>query len=776
MAKRQPMTDAELLAAVDAEEQQALGIDNDTISSDRADALDRYYGRDYTGNLATVPGRSSVVSRDVADVVEGVLANVIKPFVGGDKVVSFDPLGPDDEEQAQQETDYINYIVLQRNNGFLMLNAAMKDALLLRAGYVKCSWTKRSDIITETYTGLADEELAIIAQDKDVEIVQHSEYPDPYGEALMPPDPAMMQGQPGMMPPPPPPRMLHDLKLRRARPTEFVEICPTAPDEILVSQRARSPVLQDCDFVQHRTHQTLSELRQMGYDIPDDINDSDDTETLEDMARQRFGDRGDEWDDPTSDPARRLVLFKETWMRIDRDGDGIAELRRICQVGTTLLNDEEADIVPLASYACVLMPHQHLGISVYDMVQDLAQLKTALFRQYMDNKYLANNPQTYVNQNQVNMDDMLISRPGGIRRVDGDPGVAVLERTYPDTGRSALEGLEYLDSVRENRTGYTKQAEGLRGDSLDSKTLGGMMVQLSQAQLRLEMMARTIAETGVRETFKIVHALTLKHSSREEKVKLNNKWVDVNPREWVRRTDLSISVGLGSASQQTMVHNLMLLGQAQEKVMPLGLASPTNIYNATKKLTNAMGFKNDEDFFTAPEIDPQTGKPKPPPPPPPNPMVEVEQVKQQGDAQKFQAEQQADIQKFQAEQQAKQQQIALEAETKRQEQEGALALQASNDRRQQELDAQQHEREMQRMVIEDKFKRDQMDREFAFKQWETLQKSEASALSEQAAGGNDTNQLLQHLISLHSAPRQVTRDASGRVTGIKIGGSTPTVQ
>ncbi|HJY05280.1 MAG TPA: hypothetical protein VJ323_03135, partial [Bryobacteraceae bacterium] len=122
------VSDTELLAAISAAEQTALGTVDGNIASDRADAIKRYLGDPYGDEQ---PGRSSVVSRDVSDVVEGVLANVLKPFVGGDEVVQFNPHGPEDVEQAQQETDYINYIALDRNNGFLCLTAAIKDALLL---------------------------------------------------------------------------------------------------------------------------------------------------------------------------------------------------------------------------------------------------------------------------------------------------------------------------------------------------------------------------------------------------------------------------------------------------------------------------------------------------------------------------------------------------------------------------------------------------------------------------------------------------------------------
>jgi hypothetical protein len=687
------LTDEAILAAIDAGESTAIGPLTSEVASDRADALDRYLGKPYGDEQQ---GRSQVVSRDVADVVEGVTANVLKPFVSGDEIVKFDPRGPEDEQQAEQETDYINFVALERNNGFLTLTSFVKDALLLRNGYIKCGWRKREDVVVETYVGLSDDELNALAQDEDVEITGHNEYP-----SINP----METGQ-----------TLHDVTVRRKQATEYVETQPAPPDEIMVSQRTTEPSLQNADFVQHRVHKTLSELREAGYKVDDDLTDDDDSnQTLESYARQNYGIPGEMWDDPTMDPSRRLVLFKETWMRLDVDEDGIAELRRICSVGHTILANEEATIVPIASAAAVIMPHRHLGVSIYDLVKDLAQIKTALTRGTLDNLYLTNNAEKIVNVDAiVSIDDFMASRPGGIKRVSGDPNAAVVPLTTPFIGAGALQTLEYMDSVREERTGYTRAAQGLDAEALRNSTATGVMQAQSQAQLRLEMIARTIAETGLRDLFRIIHALTLQHSTRAEKVRLRNKWVMVNPREWVRRTDLSISVGLGSNSGQQQIQNLMLIGQAQQTAMPLGIVQPQNVYNTLRKLANAAGFKNPDEFFTPPQPGQQ-------PPSKPDPLVQAAQIKAQSDQQQHAMDLQADAQKFQAEQQAKQQQIAMDAEAKRQDQQNSLVLQQSNDQRQAQLDQLSHEREIQRMMLEDKFKRDQMAQEFAFKQWDAEQ-------------------------------------------------------
>jgi hypothetical protein len=393
---------------------------------------------------------------------------------------------------------------------------------------------------------------------------------------------------------------------------------------------------------------------------------------MEDYARNLFSSEVD-GQDPTALAARRLVTYKESWLRIDKNGDGIAELRRVCSVGKNILKykngkvaDDEADLIPIACFVPILMSHRHHGISVYDLVKDIAETKTTLVRSFLDNRYLQNNAEKVVNVNAVeNIDDFLTSRPGGIKRVRGSPGDAVMPLVVPDTGSGALMALEYMDSIRENRTGYTKTAQGMKSGSLATDTLGELENQWSQSSIRLEMIARTIAETGMRDVFRIAHALTLKHSSRSEKIKLRNTWAVVNPREWVRRTDLSISVGLGSTTGPQQMQNLVMIGQAQEKGAMMGIVTPENVYNTAAKMATAAGFKNPEEFFTKPEKTPKMGPDGQPvmgedgqpvmeskmPEPPKDPAVQAEEIKAQTTMQlepmKLQAQQQIEQQKTQ---------------------------------------------------------------------------------------------------------------------------------
>ena len=297
----------------------------------------------------------------------------------------------------------------------------------------------------------------------------------------------------------------------------------------------------------------------------------------------------------------RLVKVREAYIRSDQDGDGIAELHRVVVVGTTILEDEEVDIIPIACISPTMLPHRHIGRSVADDVMDIQLRKSMIERQLFDNMYIANNI-GYAVSDKVNLDDMLVSRPGRIVRMEDGamPGQGHIQELRGQLlGAESYSLLDYIDNQKEARTGVTKYNQGLDANSLN-KTFGGISQIMSAAQQRLEMIARVFAETGVKELFSIVHSVLLKHAKKEEIIKLRNKWVPVDPREWVKRTDMTISVGLGNGNKDQMLSHLQMILQAQTAFQSTGIVTPHNIFNALERLAQNAGFKSPEQFFTDP--------------------------------------------------------------------------------------------------------------------------------------------------------------------------------
>ena len=617
------LSDSELLATIEREERNAYGYLSGELSTERTQALDYYLGRPF-GN--EVEGRSQVVSTDVADTVEWVMPSLLKIFASGDRVVAFNPRGPEDVEASEQETDYVNFLVMEKNPGLEILYTWFKDALLSKVGYVKVCFEETEDTDEEYYEGLADDEFALLTQDPEVQPIEYEQVMTEYGPA-------------------------HNVRLKRISKSRKLKIYPVPPEELLLSTTHRNIGLQNASFVQHRTRKTISEMRAQGYDIDDNVRaDEGDEISLSDESIGR--DLYDEFSgDNDGEREMRRILVRETFLRIDRDGDGIAELRRVLTVGDQILEDEICDLIPFAAITPILMPHRHIGRSYADLIMDLQLIKSTIMRQILDNMYLANNGR-YAASDRVNLDDLLVSRPGGVVRVQGDPAGAIMPLQHPILGPAAFSMVEYIDTMRENRSGVTKYNQGLDSNSLN-KTATGMTQIMNASQQRIELVARLFAETGVKDLFLIVHAMCRKHSQKAEVMRLRNSWVPIDPRQWKRRTDLQISVGLGTGNKDQMLQHLMMILQSQREAIQIGIASPKNIYNALVKLTQNAGFKNPDEFWTDPEQ-------APPQPPQPDPNVQKAEIEAQ-DAEK---QRQADIAVKQMELQMDKYRADLDAQTK----------------------------------------------------------------------------------------------------------------
>ena len=624
-AARPKMSEKALMGLIRTLETESYGFGSGTLAEARAYAIDRYMARLY-GN--EVEGRSNAVATDLRDTVEWALPQILRVFLSGDEVVKCEPTGPEDEQAAKQETDYVNYVILQRNDSFNMFSTWFRDALISKVGYVKTYWTERTDVRREEYRGLSDDSLAVILADPEVEVVSHAEYPDPsFVPPPMPAPEAMSMGQGPMSPPPAP--LLHDVVLRRTQPSAHVKIDNVPPEEIYVHRTHRAVSLQDVPFLQHRTLKTISELRQDGYEVSDDDTDGQDDEENDAVttARDRFNDDAWQDDDNTeaADPSLRRVWVRESYVRCDYDGDGVAELRRVCHIGHKVLHNEEADLIPFAAVTPIVFPHRHVGLGFDDLCDMPSQIKTQLMRQGLDNMHLANNGRYVVDVDRVNIDDMLQSRPGGIVRARGEPSTAVLPLVHPQTFASAMQGMEWVDAWRGISTGVFPEAQNMSADILNNATATGIAQAISAGQARVEAITRAFA-AGVKDLFQLVHAITLKNATRSEKIKLNNEWVTVNPREWVARMNMTITVGLGSGTRESRIQQLMQLAGLQAQGVQVGIVTPKNLYNTGKRISEELGYKNADEFWT----DPAKQQPQPKEPPP---EVQAAQIAAQGMAQ-----------------------------------------------------------------------------------------------------------------------------------------------
>jgi len=593
------MTDNELLALVGQYEKTALGASvsagatvggnispagqqMSTLEVDRYNALNSYFARPMGNEVAD---RSQVVIPELRDTIEWVMPQLMRMFAATQKACQFDPENEKDEEQAEVETDVVNHVFMKMNEGFFILHDMFKDALLLRNGYAKVYWDQERKTSVESYTGLTEPEVTQLMQnDDEVEVLGQSE------------SVVHVQTPMGLVP-----VNVFDLRIRRTAMVGQVKVECIPPEEILISPKARDG-FDGIPFAEHKTKVTRSTLKEMGFDadkIESISQGSPDWLNLVSLARDEVTDQLGE-DNPT-DKASQEVDLREVYLRVDFDGDGISELRRLMIGGDSLLENEECDEIPIAYCSPIRMPHRHVGISYYDILNDLQVIKTTLFRNGLDNLYATNNERTAINYRNVNIDDLLTTRPGGVIRVDGPPGENILPMgAQSNMMQQIIPAMDYVDSMREMRTGIGKDTMGVDADALQDVTKGGQLAAMSAAALKVELVARLLAE-GVKDLFQKIHTCLLHHQDKPMTVNITGKWVDVNPAEWKSRTKVSINVGLGSGNREEARGNLAMLMSLQEKAAPFGIVGPKEAYETSKQGVHLLGYENPQMFFMDPD-------------------------------------------------------------------------------------------------------------------------------------------------------------------------------
>jgi len=642
------MDDIEFQGIVRNEIEQALGHYDTEYSQDRIDAMDYYLGEPF-GNEQ--PDRSQVVSTEVSDTIEHIMPSLMRIFTQSEEYVRFAPHGPEDVAVAEQASDYCNWVINNDNRGFEIMHNWFKDALILKTGVVKFYWDEKTDIETEEYADLNDEELTIILADPEVEIVEQDERT--IGEDMITPD--------GMMIPAP---VLYDIKVKRTKTDGKVCIENVPPEEFLITSRAKS--LEDADFVAHRSSMSVSDLVQMGYsrDEIEKYAGVSDVETSEERT-SRFEDLEGGAPYDSLDPTMRDVLVTECYIRSDYDGDGVAEFRRVLTVGNGyhVLENEECDQIPFAILSPILMPHRAIGRSVAELVMDVQLIKSTLMRQLLDNIYNTNNARVVAVEGQVNLDDLLTNRPGGIVRTRTAGAVQPLQ--VPEVSSSVFPALNYMDSVREQRTGISKQSMGLDADALQSTTATAVAAMQAASQGKIEMIARVFAETGVRALFRGILHLVTKYQNKEKIIRLRNNFVTMDPRQWDNMYDVQINVGLGTGQREQQLATLFQIAAKQEGIMAtMGpnnpIVTPIQYRNTLSKIAELSGFKDASEFFQ----DPRNAPPPPPQQQGPNPQMQMEMAKAENELalkrEKMQLELQFEREKMAAELDLRRQELEFE--------------------------------------------------------------------------------------------------------------------
>ena len=628
------MTDDELSAALDLEIRNSVGYYGGKLAEQRRKATAYYLARP-EGDLAPpeVTGRSDVVVPFVRNTIEAMLPQLMVKFTGGDSVVEFEAAKPGDEQKAQNCTDYLNYLFWKANNGHRIAETWMRDALLYKNGILKIWWDTRQEEKKEEYRGLTPVELAEIVEDKEVEITGQRSYPDE--EIAKAREQALQQAQAALQNPQTaqqaqaaiqqleslPPALLYDVEAIRRPSGGRICIENVPPEEFLINRTAKS--IESARFVGHRFERTLSELRSMGYPKSKLANlQSDESISSLNMERIERNSYDDEFAatgdmDTAPDDSQRKYWTIEAYAKIDADGDGIAELRKVTKVGSTILDNEEVDIAPFADIVCIRQPHKFFGLSVMDLGHETQKTKTSILRSSLDNMHLQVNGRYFAVEGQVNLDDLLTNRPGGVVRIKVPGAVGRLDQGVGDSD-AGMAMLEYMEGFGEESTGWTRSTQGNDASALTQSTATAANIVTERDDMRIDLIARNFAE-GFVELFRQMLRLVCQYQDKKQSINISGEWVDIDPREWRNQFDVNIRVGLGLGGRVQQVQQLTAVIQQQEKVMVLGVANAENIYNASADLAKLIGEKNPDRYFSDPTKNP-------PPPQQPNPEVIKGQV------------------------------------------------------------------------------------------------------------------------------------------------------
>ncbi len=770
-----------LLAAIDAAADNSYGSDDGSELSTRREAAIRAYVGD---NVDPAPaGRSQVVDRTLFEVVESCLPSLVRIFASGDDVVRVLPVGPDDQDAADQTTALLQWTVTEKNPWEQISHDWFKDALLLANGYAMAYWDESERIERETYEGQSDEQLALLMQDDNVRILQHSQRPDEDTDkrnaegfqlaqqqwqmmAAQAQQQAMQTGQPPQMPPPPQPpqpAFLHDVVLERVENEGKVCIEVLPPEHCRVSVNTADFTLKTADYFETWSLKSVSELRSMGLEVDDWVNDSEDEDTLEDSARDRFAE---DWrrQNPETEPAMRKVRTRMVWVKTAAEDDDIARMYYAVVVGRTVLYAEPCTRIPVASITPMPMPHRHIGLGMWDILEDIQQTKQAVIRSALDNLYLSVNGRTVVSD-QVNLEDLLDVRPGGVVRMNSGALPAeghVLPLNHPFAFDSIIGTLSYFDQARQNISGVNAYFNGVDQGALN-RTATGLSLMTTQSAQRVEQIARMFA-IGVEYLFSCVLELIQKHANKAQTFALRGKWYAVDPLAWSKKRDLKIAVGVGAGNKDAMLAHLnAMLAQQMQIGMPLAIADRTTVYNTASEIAKLQGFAQTERFWKDPSQTP------PPQPQPPLPLM-LEQQKQQAEMQRAQVAVAAE----QAESQLDAQVKAMELEHKAR----MDAMQLEFDRWKTEFDAsvklqiaamqedKATEREVTKIGASQQLEGIKMQREDA----KAMKDAEAEDVVGQtlAAIGQQVQQLSAVLATSRVAGIEKLRGPDGRMIGARI--------
>lgn len=643
------MSDDDLRSKVSGIIDDCVNYSVGELAVQRAQATDYYKARAY-GNEED--GRSQFVTSEVRDTVLALLPPVLRVFFGSDRALEFVPTNAQTQAQADQATDYVQYVFAEDNQGFLKSHSVLKDGLIHKLGIFKWAWEQSNAPKVYALSNVTQSELEMLASDDKVKLTSVHQLTKGTPPTPIPPQPGQPPLPAGQQPPMQPGvEATFDVECSVETENGRVRIWDVPPEEFGVSRNART--IEDALCVTHIREMRHSDLLSIGvtqewidqYGGPDNGFDSN----ADDIARRPTGSSGSMTQEPEAGEANDMSLYAEAYVYLDYDGDGIAELRRICTLGPAHWPipgmNTPVDERPFSAWCPDPEPHTLIGDSLADRTMDIQRLSSMVMRCTLDSLALSVFPRMAYEEGQANVMDILNTEIGAPIRIRRQGAVQPL--TIPWVGQDAIPLMGTIAEILESRTGVDKGTVGLDGDSLQSTGAEAAQAAITASQGQQELLARLFAEQALKPMFRGILGLLIKHQDKPRMLKLRGQWVDVDPRVWDANMGVTVNTGLGPSYTNRKLGILASIIAKQEQIMQtLGPSNPIvslNMYSdALARTAELEGFKDRSLFFKA--VDPNWQPPQPPPPPPSpeqiqaNASIQIEQMKGQREMQIKEAE------------------------------------------------------------------------------------------------------------------------------------------
>jgi len=563
--------------------EDAISFIEGEIAPDRIRAQKYFDGR---VNLETEDGRSKVVATKCRDTIRAVKPSLMRVFLQSGKPVEFVPRSQQTADAAGQATNYASS-VFDRNKGFDFLSDVFHDALIKKVGIGKVWYDEVPHVEIDEYTGINDDFLALLDSDDETEFLEVTVEQE--AEQVPSPDGMSVSMTPA----------IYNARVAHTSTRGEIKIKSVPPEDFFVDRGATC--LDDAYVVGHTSEMRVGDLVAMGFDFSTvfDLAGAGDggSRDEEEQTRTQSGYSDDSDEASSIDPSMREIRVTEAYMRMDIEGTGIPRLYKfICAgQGYEVLEQELCDFVPFAVFEVDPEPHTFFGRSLVDIITHDQDASTSLLRGMIDGIHLANNPRLVVNASMVQMDDVLNNEIGGIIRAKD---VNAIREIVMGMGSGAtMPVIQYYDELIRSKTGVSGAGMGMDPDALQSQTAAGVNAAVQAASAVSELIARTLAEGGMTQLFRLVAQIARANPNPEEMMRIDGRFVPVDPRSWTADMDVMVNVGLGTNQH---AERLMTLNQTLQMQMQIwqsygpsnGIVSLTGIRNTMADVMALGGIHN----------------------------------------------------------------------------------------------------------------------------------------------------------------------------------------